>query len=251
MKLIRLTVFLCAVLLFSIELNASISDVLVQERKQFGKPIRTKMPPQLIIDTLQKQLDAVSPGWQTFWQNFVVEDDELKDEYLIIGRSVEKRWAFGVLDEDCPKPENFEQLKSEVRSGGTPVRMDLLIGIKKKRAWFRYVVNVYEPVYPYWKNPCYVWNLPPELSKDKFYNENYTMKVYSENLRKKVYLLVSELSGWKPPKQVEKIPAIKGSGKELIGGEAEELTDEEKALPLAKQEKILEKRRKERKKQKK
>lgn len=224
------------------------TDVLIKDRKQFSKSIRTRMPPQIIIDAIQKDFQSHSPVWKTFWQTFVVEDDELKDEFVIIARSMEKPWAFGMLKEDCPKPVNYEDLKNQVETGGTPVRIDVLIGVKRKRSWFRYIINVYEPMYIYWKNPCYTWNLPPGKAKDDFYSKNYTMQVYAENLREKVYDLVKEYNNWKPSKQVKKIPAMKGSGKELIGGEAEELTDDEKKLSISEQEKIIEKRKKEKKK---
>jgi hypothetical protein len=219
-------------------------ETLIKDRRPFGKTIRTRMPPQILIDVLQNDFNNMSIEWSTFWQNFVIEDDENKDEFVIIARSVPKLWAFGVLKEDCAKPENFEDLKKSVEKGGTPVRMDVLVGIRKKRSFFRYVITVYEPMHLFGRNPCYVWNLPPGKSGDKFYRENYTMEAYSKNLKKQVYDLVSRYSDWRPPKKVKKIPAIKGPGQELIGGEAEELTDEEKKLPLKEQEKILKERRK-------
>ena len=227
------------------------TDLLIKERKQFGKTIRTKMPPQLMIDTLQKEFQAASPKWQTFWQTFVVEDDPSKDEFVIIARSVEKKWAFSLEKKDCPKPENYDQLIQEINTGGTPVRMDVLVGIKRQKSWFRYNVNVYEPMYEQWKNPCVLWSLPPGgLAKDKFYKDNYTTKVYAENLKNNVYDLVKVFADWKPPRNLKKIPAIRGSGQELIGGGSEDLlTDEEKKLPIKKQEKLLKKRIKERDKE--
>ena len=225
----------------------SFDEMLIKNRKPYGKSIRTRMPPQVLIEAIQKDLDNRSLEWFTFWKIFVVEDDRDKDEFVIIARSSEKQWALGVLKDDCPKPENFEDLKKQVNEGGTPVRIDLLVGVKKNRSFFRYVINFYEPMYQFWTNPCYVWNLPPGTAKDKFYNENYTMGVYANNLRKMAYDLLSHYSEWKPPKYVKRIPVIKGPGQELIGGEAEEfLTDEERKLPLWEQERILEKRKAER-----
>ena len=249
----KIPVLACAaaacLLIFAAGLNAS-EDIMIKERKTYGKSIRTRMPPQILIDAVQNDLNKMSPEWSTFWQNFVVEDDQDRDEFVIIARSVEKPWAFGVLKVgmECVKPDNFDDLKSAVEKGGTPVRMDMLVGIKKRRFFFRYTINVYDPMYPFWKNPCYTWNLAPGKAKDKFYSENYTMEVYAKNLKQKVYDLVSSYSSWKPPKKVKKIPAIKGPGVELIGGEAEGLTDEEKKLSIKEQEKILEQKKNEKKK---
>lgn len=242
---------LCLFSIIFLTTSAEASDTMIKERIPYQKPIRVRIPPQLLIDALREEFQAKSPLWRTFWQNFVVEDDEVKDEFVIIARSVERNWAFGILREDCPKPYHYEQLRQQIEAGGTPVRLDVLVGIKRKRSFFRYVVQVYQPMYEYWKNPCYVWNLPPGMSQDSFYKENYTMKTYSDNLVKKVYDLVERYSKWRPPEQVTKIPAIRGRGEELIGGEAEDLTDEEKQLPLFEQEKILEKRRREREKKEK
>lgn len=230
-------------------IGKSATDVLIKERIQYGKSIRTRMPPQIMIDTIQQEFKAMSVLWGTSWQTFVVEDDESKDEFVIIARSTEKRWAFNLLKEDCPKPDNYEDLKNEINAGGTPVRMDMLIGVKKKRSFFRYVVNVYQPMYEHWKNPCYEWDFPPGKAKDKFYKDNYTMRVYSKNLSAQVYDILKNFSAWKPPKTLKTIPAIKGKGQELIGGDADELTDQEKALPISVQKKILEQRRKAREKE--
>lgn len=224
------------------------TDFLIKNRKPYGKTIRTRMPPQLIIENLQKELQANQPRLQTFWQNFVVENDEKNDEFVIVARSAEKLWAFGLLKPDCPKPQNYDELADKAKLSGTPVRLDAIIGVKKKRSWFRYVIQVYEPMYSHWQNPCYEWSLPADKNSDKFYKENYTLKVYSENLRKKIYDVVGNFSNWKPPKEVKKIPAMKGSGQDLMGGEADELTDEEKALPLDQQMKILERKRLEKEK---
>lgn len=239
--------FLIAIFL-SIPVCATMDQAL-KEREQFGKSIRTKMPPQLMIDAIQKELKLRSPGWKTSWQTFEVEDDDHKDEYVIIARAVEKPWLFSMVKDDCPKPANYELISDTKSLMGQ--RMDVLIGVKRKRSWFRYIVNVYHPMYPYWKNPCYMWSLPPGKANDPFYRENYTMKIYSDNLAKQVYALMEEMSSWKPPKDVKKIPVMKGKGVELIGGESELLTDEEKALPISEQQKILEKKRKEEKKKKK
>jgi hypothetical protein len=148
---------------------------------------------------------------------------------------------------DCPQPENYNQLIQQITSGqGTPVQINVPIGIKKSRSWFRYVVTVYDPMYLYWKNPCYVWNLPPGKAKDKFYNKNYNMEAYAKNLKEQVYDLVKDFSHWSPPKKVKKIATMRGPGQELIGGGADDLlTDEEKKLPLAEQEKILQRKQKE------
>lgn len=233
--------------LFAANLNLAFAatDVTIKERKQFGKVIRTRMPPQIMIERIQQEFQSMSPYWKTFWNNFVVEDDDLKDEYVIIARSHEKEWSFRVLKEDCPKPENYDQLKSETEGAGSPVRMDALIGIKRTKSFFRYVITIYEPIYPYWTNSCFAWYLPPGTAKDPFYKTNYNMKVYSENMSKKIYDLVSRYGGWKSPKNLMKLPAMKGPGEELIGGGSETLTDAERALPLKEREKLSKKRMKE------
>ena len=97
-------------------------------------------------------------------------------------------------------------------------------------------------MYPFWNNPCYVWNLPPGKSGDKFYKENYTMEVYSKDLGKKVYDVAENYADWKPPKKMKKIPAMKGSSEELLGGDSDVLTDDERKLPIKQQEKILKER---------
>lgn len=219
-------------------------DSLIKERKVYGKVLRTRMPPQVMIETIQKEFTAQSPKWRTFWQNFVIEDDEDKDEFVIIARSMERKWAFGLSNTGCTPPDNYEQLKNDISNGGTPVRMDAIIGVKRKRSFFRYTVTVYQPMYEHWKNPCFVWNLAPGTSKDAFYKENYNMQVYAENLVKDIYEVAKRYDGWKSPKNLQKIPAIRGAGYEYIGGEADTLTDEEKQLPMDQQEKLLEKRRK-------
>lgn len=246
--LLSMTALVCV-----LSLNSALyaTDTAIKERIPYKKPVRVRIPPQLLIDAIREEFQSKSPLWRTFWQNFVVEDDEIKDEFVIIARSVERNWAFAIIKEDCPKPFTYERLVEQVSTGGTPVRMDVLVGIKRKRSFFRYVVQVYQPMYEHWKNPCFVWNLPPGMAQDNFYKENYTMKSYSENLSKKVYDLVERYSRWKPPKQVTQIPAIRGKEVELIGGEAEELTDEEKLLPIFEQEKILEKRKKQQEKREK
>lgn len=229
------------------------AESLIKDRISYGKVIRTRMPPQLMIEQIQKRFEEVSPRWMTFWQTFVIEDDPSKDEYVVIARSVEKPWAIALLKPECSKPENYEKLLKDIESGGTPVRMNVLIGIKRTRSWFRYTVTVYEPMYSYWKDDlCYEWNLPPEKSKDKFYGKNYTMRVYAKNLKKQVYELISIFGGWKSPKKLMKIPAMKGPGQELIGeGIDEMLTDKEKKLSVEEQEKIYEKRSKEKGEEKK
>ncbi|OGR53676.1 MAG: hypothetical protein A3I11_03460 [Elusimicrobia bacterium RIFCSPLOWO2_02_FULL_39_32] len=242
-----LIIFLFTTLYFIPSIHAAI-DTQIKERKQFGKSIRTRMPPQIIIDTVQKAFHARSPEWKTFWQTFVVEDDENKNEYVIVARSVEKPWAFSLNKGNCDKPENYEELMNQINSGGTPLRIDALIGVKKDRSWFRYTINIYEPMYSNWKNPCYLWNLPPGKGSDPFYNKNYNMQVYSQNLKKDIVELVKSFENWKPPKKPKKIPAIKGSGQEIIGGEADLLTDEERKLSIEEQEKILKNRVKEQKK---
>lgn len=219
-------------------------DVSVKERVPYKKVIRTRMPPSMFQDWVQKEFNASEDRWQTGWQTFVV-DDENQDEYLVIARSKDRPWAFGVERNDCEKPDNIETLVSQVKEGGTPVHLDCILSIKKNRSFFRYQVTVYEPMYPYWKNPCYVWNLPPGTAKDEFYNKNYNTAAYSKNLREQIYELAQNLSEWRPPRKAKKIAAMKGPGQELIGGGDEILTDEEKKLPIAEQQKILESRRKE------
>lgn len=223
------------------------NKLFVKDRKKYKKSVRTRMPPQFIIENLQKSLNAKSSEWDTFWQSFVIEDEDGAKEFLFIARSVEKPWAFGLLSDDCIKPQNFAELDKQVFTGGTPVRMDIMIGIRKKRSFFRYVVKVYEPMYSYWDNPCYVWNLPPGKADDEFYNKNYNMKIYSENIKKEIYKLARKFRKWKPPKKVRRIPKMKGAGVELVGGEASGLTDEERNLPIEDQEKILKKRSKSKK----
>lgn len=230
----------------------SATDVNIKDRKPFSKTIRTRMPPQIVIEQIQAQFNAMSTGWGTSWQNFVIEDDPASDEFVIIARSVEKPWAFSLSKKDCPQPENYNQITQQITSGGTPVQINIPIGVKKNRSWFRYTVTVYDPMYLYWKNPCYIWNLPPGKAGDKFYNKNYNMEVYAKNLREQVYDVVKNFSEWKPPKKITKIAAMKGAGQELIGGNSDELlTEEEKKLPIAEQEKILERKQKESTKQKK
>ncbi|OGR96914.1 MAG: hypothetical protein A2902_00770 [Elusimicrobia bacterium RIFCSPLOWO2_01_FULL_64_13] len=222
---------------------AASDQAFLKDRVKYGRTIRTRMPPQIILETLQKELGSMSPAWRTFWQNFIIEDDEGKDEFVLIARSVEKNWALATLSGDCPKPENYDQLQKDVAAGGTPVRLDVLVGVKKKRSWFRYVIQVYEPMYPFWKNPCYGWNLPPGTSADPFYKDNYAMAVYSKNMSEEISKLADSLKKWKPPKKVRKIPVMKGPGQVLIGGETNELlTDDELNLPVSEQEKILEKK---------
>lgn len=223
-------------------------DVDVKQRKPVKKVIRTRMPPSMFQEWVQNEFKAWSGPWQTSWQTFVVDDQD-PDEYLVIARSQNRPWAFGEERKDCEKPENYEQLKSEVQAGGSPLHVDVVLGIKKKRSFFRYPVTVYEPMYPFWKSPCYVWNLPPGSLKDPFYSKNYNLAVYSDNLQENVYELVSDLSNWRPPKKVKRIFEMKGRGQELVGGEAELLTDEEKKLPVEEQEKILKKRQKEQEKE--
>lgn len=218
------------------------TDVLIKERKPYGKTVRTRMPPQIMIDYVQSEFRASGKKWQTDWQTFVVEDDPSKDEYLIIARSVPKLWAFGLVEKDCPKPENYEQLSNDTHSGGTPVRLDVLIGVKRQKSWFRHTVTVYEPMYLYWKNPCYQWTLPPGKRADSFYKDNYTMSVYADNMKEKVFPIIKDLENWSPPKKEKKIPAIKGPGQETIGGATEQLTSDELKLPLEEQDKILRQR---------
>ena len=225
-------------------------DVQTKARRPYQKAIRTRMPPSVFHEWVQKEFNAVGPEWQTAWQTFVVEDEPDADEYLVIIRSQDKKWAFGVEKEDCEKPENFEDLKAQVKEGGTPIHVDCIVGIKKRRSFFRYQINVFEPMYPFWKSPCYVWSLPPGSREDPFYSKNYNMAVYAGHLKEKIYELVStDASQWRPPKKVKKIPAIKGPGQELIGGDSEILTDEEKKLSITEQEKILKQRKKEQEKE--
>src|SRR4051812_17932381 len=96
-----LFLLISGLLLITSPLHAAIDD-LIKERIPYGKTIRTRMPPQLVIENVQKVFNANSPKWKTFWQNFVVEEDPVKNEFIIIGRSVEKKWAFGMIKEDCP-----------------------------------------------------------------------------------------------------------------------------------------------------
>ncbi len=220
-------------------------DVSLKERKAYKKVIRTRMPPSMFQDWVQNEFKTASKRWETNWQTFVVDDqnDRNSDEYFLIARSQDKPWAFGVEKQDCEKPENFETLKSQVMEGGSPVHLDCVVGIKKNKSFFRYQVTVYEPMYPFWKSPCYIWNLPAGSLKDPFYAKNYNMSKYSKNMADNIYALLSEsLSEWKPPKQTKKIPQMKGPGQELIGGESDTLTDEERKLPIQEQEKILKKR---------
>lgn len=220
-------------------------DVAVKERKPYGKSIRTRMPPQIVIETLQQQFKRIGPEIKTEWNNFVVEDEAIGDEFLIIARTRERKWAFAMLLENCPKPQDYEILNAQVSQGGTPVRLDVLIGVKRKRSWFRYVVNFYEPMFQYWTNPCYVWNLPPGSAADPFYGKNYRADIYSKNLIRQVYDHMQDyLSNWKPPKKTKRIAQMKGPGQELVGEAAESLTEEERALPIDQQEKILNARRK-------
>lgn len=216
-------------------------DISIKERVRYKKPIRTKMPPQIIIETVQKQFEALSPEWMTFWTNFVVEDDVENDEYIISARAVEKKWAFSLLKQDCPKPENYDQYIKDILTDGTPVRIDVILGIKKQKSWFRYQIQIYEPMYLFWTNPCYEWNLAPGTANDPFYSKNYTMKIYAENLRNKVFRQLSDFKDWKAPKKPKQIPIMKGQGKEIIGEGIEFLTEQEKQLPLSEQEKLLEK----------
>lgn len=221
-------------------------DVQSKERRPYQKTIRTRMPPSLFQEWIQKEFKGASTAWQTDWQTFVVEDDPKTDEYLVIARSQNRKWAFGAERQDCEKPEGLDEYKNDVAQGGTPIHLDVIVGIKKNRSFFRYQVQVYEGMYPLWKNPCYVWNLPPGSVKDPFYGKNYNMAVYSRNLTNQVYELVNHISEWRPPKKEKKIPVMKGPGQEIIGGAAELLTDEEKKLSTEEQEKILKMRRKER-----
>ncbi len=220
------------------------TDMLIKERRQHGKPIRTRMPPQIFIETIQKQFNANSPEWKTFWQNFTVEDDDVKDEFVIVARSYPKKWAFSLLNPNCPKPEDYDQFVNDIARGGTQVRMDALVGIRRSRSFFRYTVTVYEPLFDLWKNPCYEWSLAPGTANDAFYKDNNTTKVYADNLSKQTYEAVSAFDGWKSPKKLMKIPAIRGAGQELIGAEADSLTDDEKKLSIEEQEKLLKKRKK-------
>ncbi|OGR87294.1 MAG: hypothetical protein A3A86_08495 [Elusimicrobia bacterium RIFCSPLOWO2_01_FULL_60_11] len=237
------TLIFLSVLGLGIRLPAyAFHDVDVKQRVPYKKVIRTRMPPSMFQDWVQKEFNASESRWQTGWQTFVVEDQG-EDEYLVIARSKDRPWAFGVERADCEKPGNFEALVSQVKSGGTPVHMDVVLSIKKNRSFFRYPVTVYEPMYPFWQNPCYVWNLPPGTSKDEFYGSNYNMSVYSRKLRDQVYELAQDLSGWRPPRKTKAIPAMKGPGKELIGSDVDLLTDEEKKLPKKEQEMLMEKRR--------
>ncbi len=224
--------------------RAEVRDTLIKERKPYGKVIRTRMPPQVMIDAIQKEFNVNSTRWKTTWQTFVVEDDEDKDEFVIIARSHPRQWAFGLTNKDCPKPENYDQLINDIKQGGTPVRMDMIVGVKRTRSFFRYIVTVYEPMFDYWKNPCFEWNLSPGKSKDPFYKENFSAKEYARNLEKLVYETVDDYGGWKSPAKLMKIPAMRGAGQELMGAEAETLSDDERKLPIEQQEKILEKRRK-------
>ncbi|OGR85320.1 MAG: hypothetical protein A2901_04570 [Elusimicrobia bacterium RIFCSPLOWO2_01_FULL_54_10] len=225
-------------------------DVNIKQKVAYKKSIRTRMPPSIFQDWVQKEFQASSSRWQTSWQTFVVDDQD-EDEYFVIARSQDRPWALGVERADCEKPQGFDTLLKQVKEGGTPLHMDCIVGIKKERSFFRYQVTVYEPMYPFWKSPCYVWNLPPGSSKDEFYEKNYTLSAYSDNLRDQVYNLVQNLSEWRPPKTARKISAMKGSGQELIGGESDLLTDEERKLPIKQQEKILENRRKDKEKEEK
>ena len=211
-------------------------DVQIKERRPFKKVIRTRMPPALFQEWIQKEFKNWESKWQTSWQTFVV-DDQADDQYFVIARTADRPWAFGVERQDCEKPDNFEDLIAQVQRGGTPVHLDCIVSIKKERSFFRYQVTVYEPMYPFWKNPCYAWSLPPGTSRDPFYSVNYNMSAYAQNLRERVYTLVGRASGWRPPKKAKKIAAMKGPGQELIGGEAELLTDEEKKLSIEEQEK--------------
>lgn len=221
-------------------------DVSLKERRAYKKVIRTRMPPSMFQEWVQNEFKAASGLWKTDWQTFVVDDqDPNSDEYFIIARTKDRPWAFGIEKNDCEKPENFETLKAEVDQNGTPVHMDCVLSIKKNKSFFRYQVTVYEPMYPFWKNPCYVWNLKPGTVKDEFYSKNYNMSVYARNLQDEIYELTSGLAEWRPPKKVKKISVMKGQGQELIGGESDQLTDEERKLPIQEQEKILKKKKKE------
>jgi len=42
------------------------------------------MPAADLIDTIQKTCQGAKPKMKTFFQTFVVEDDEAKDEFVII-----------------------------------------------------------------------------------------------------------------------------------------------------------------------
>ncbi len=227
-------------------------DIAIKERKPFGKSIRTRMPPQVFIDSLQDIFKQLGMEANTDWNNFVVEDDSIKDEYVIIARTKERKWAFALLKEDCPKPAEYDVYKAQVNEGGTPVRLDVLIGVKRKRSWFRYVVNFYEPMFQHWSNPCYAWNLPPGTATDAFYGKNYRADIYAKNLSQQVYDFMQDyLTKWRPPKKTKRIPLMKGSGQELYGEAAETLTEQERTLPLDQQEKLLNSRRKDRDEQEK
>ncbi len=227
----------------SIRMAHATADIFIKERVPYKKSVRVRMPPQIMIDTIQKELQSRSPKWRTFWNNFVVEEDIDNDEFLIIARSEPKKWAFTSLNTKCIMPYEFPQYKSEFESqGGSQVRMDVLIGIKRKRSWFRYEVNVYEPMYDYWKNDCFSWILPPGTGQDPFYSQNYNMKKYAETLRNDVYQMIEDMRKWAPPKLVKQIPIMKGSGIELIGGGSDDLTDEQRKLSIAEQNAILKKK---------
>ena len=222
------------------------TDINIKDRIVLEKPIRTKMPPQLVIDHLRKRFQANSKLWGTSWINFVVEDDPIKDEFVIIARAVPRRWIFSLIKPDCPKPLDYDRFMQEAKGEATPVDFAAMVGVKRKRSWFRYVVTVYQPMYEGWKNPCIAWSLPAGgAQKDAFFKENYNTKIYAKNMGAKIYKEMSFLNAWKAPAKGQKIPLMKGSGEEILIEGSEELTDEERQLPLAEQEKLIHQRQEE------
>lgn len=241
----KAAVFLFSILLgFSSNVFAVGEAVLIKNRVPYKKPIRMRMPPQVLIDTIQRELQLVAPSWRTFWNNFVVEDDMESDEYIIIARAVDKKWTFTLKKETCVQPPNYANFERDIKeNGGTDVNFNVLIGIQKKRSWFRYVVQVYEPMFPYKDDTCYLWSLPPGMAQDPFYSQNYRMDIYSKNMAENVYQLLDYMKKWTPPAKGMVVPKMKGAGEELISSEADELLSEKELdLPIEEQRTLIEKR---------
>ena len=95
----------------------ALRDVDVKQRVPYKKVIRTRMPPSMFQEWVQKEFNASQGMWQTQWQTFVV-DDQNEDEYFVIARTKDRRWALGVERNDCEKPENFDALLDQVKRIG-------------------------------------------------------------------------------------------------------------------------------------
>jgi len=80
---------------------------------------------------------------------------------------------------------------------------------------------------------------PTVKSTDPFYKEKLLHGRLRQNLKTQLLELVKPYGDWKPPKKPKLIPAMKGSGHELIGGESREPHRRGKKLPLKEQEKLL------------